>query len=148
MVRPVPNRAYERQPRHFGAAPYQYRYGTAVGSAKVPPGCEPEMQHDAQYPHYVDECGRDVRGWRAAIEAPEVRHGPLIILAPGGAARRLFDMMGTAERQYGVDVPGGAGGFVDISAVDFIVRVLEAHLPAYEDARVLCTGPSSCSCSS
>ena len=37
MARPVPKRAYETQPQLFGAAPNQYRFGSAVGISTCPP---------------------------------------------------------------------------------------------------------------
>ena len=73
MARPVPNRSYERQPPHFGAAPNQYRYGTAVGSGKCPPCWEPAMQRDPQYLYYADQCAIDVKEWRVALEVLEHR---------------------------------------------------------------------------
>lgn len=140
MTRPVPNRAYERQPRHFGAAPHQYRYGTAVGLGKSPSRWEPETQHDPHYPHDADQYGQDVKEWRAAIEVFEHRRGPLVILALVDAARRPFGKTEIAERQRGVDIPDDNGNFVHVSAVDFIIEVLKAHLPVHEEAMMLRIG--------
>lgn len=109
MARPTPNRAYERQPQHFGAAPYAYRYGSAAGSAKNPPFWEPEFVHDPQCQYYADQYAKDVREGFVATEVAEVRQGQLVIFALGGAARRLFDSLQTVEGQYGVDFPDGQG---------------------------------------
>ena len=46
----------------------------------------------------------------------------------------------TEERQYGVDLPDGHGGHYHISAVEFILRVLEDRFPVHQEARLLRTG--------
>ena len=137
MARRQPNHRYETQPQHFGAAPYQYRYGTATGSLKNPPYWEPEMAHDSHYPYHADEWAKDARGWRAATEVAEIRHGQLLIMSLGGAARRLFDDMEAEEKQYGVDFPNGNGQFVHMSAVEFVIRIVIAHFPVHAEARML-----------
>ena len=91
------------------------------------------MAHAPHYPHYADQCARDVREWVAATEVDEKRHGQLLVVL-GGAARRIFDDLQTGERQYGVDLPDRQGGYYHISGVEFIMRVLEDRLPVRQEA--------------
>ena len=58
----------------------------------------------------------------------------------GGAARRLFDDMEMDEKVNGVDFPDGQGGYIHISAVELILRVLIAHFPVHAEARMLRIG--------
>ena len=133
MARHVPNAAYERRPDLFGAAPNQYRFGSAVGNTKNPPYWEPGLAHDSQYPYYADQYARDVREWVACTEVEEKRQGQLLIFALGGAARRLFDDLDTEERQHGVDLPDGRGGYYHITAVEFILRILQHKFPVHAE---------------
>ena len=56
------------------------------------------MADDPLYLHYADQCAWDLREWVAAIDIYEQRHGQMLIFALGGAARRIFDDLETAER--------------------------------------------------
>ena len=111
MARHVPNASYERRPDLFGAQPNQYRFGSSIGNSKNPPYWEPGLAHCQDYPYYADQYARDVREWVACTEVDERRQGQLLIFALGGAARKLFDDLDTNERQNGVDLPDGHGGF-------------------------------------
>ena len=75
-----------------------------------------------------------MREWVAATEVDEKRQGQMFIFAPGGAARRVSDDMDIAERQNGVDLPDGNGGWVHINSVELILRVLEDRFPVHEEA--------------
>ena len=140
MARRIPEAHCEREPHIHGAQAGQYRYGTAVGSAKVPPSWAPEMVHDREYPYYVDQYAKDVRDWVVATEVLEHRQGQLLIWALGGQARKLFEGMSAHEKQYGAELDDGAGNVVRVSAVEFILGVLESHFPAHKETRVLRTG--------
>lgn len=107
------------------------------GSAQLE---RPELQHVPHYPCCADQCGQDVREWCAAIGLLEHRQGPLVVLAIGGAARRLFDNMGTVERQHGVDIFAYIGGCVHVSVVDLIIVMLEVHSPVRGEARMIRVG--------
>ena len=91
MARRVAEAHYEREPHIYGAQAAQYRFGTAVGSAKDPPGWIPELAHDPNCPYYADQYAEDVRDWVVATEVPEHRQGQLLIWALGGQARKLLD---------------------------------------------------------
>ena len=110
MARRIAEAHYEREPHIYGPQASQYRYGTAVGSAKFPPGWHPEMAHDPVYPYYADQYAKDVRDWLVATEQPEARQGQLLIWALGGQARKLFDGMPAHEKQYGAELDDGQGG--------------------------------------
>ena len=73
-------------------------------------------------------------------EVDEQRLGQLLIFALGGAARRLFDDLDTSERQTGVDLLDGNGGFYHISVAELILRVLEHRFPVHQEAGVLRIG--------
>ena len=136
MARHVPNAAYERRFDLFGAAPNQYRFGPSVGNTKNPPYWGPSLVHDSAYPYYADQYARDVREWVACIEVDEKRQGQLLIFAFGGAATRLFDDLDAGERQNGVDLPDGRGGYYHIAGVEFIFRILQHKLPVHAEATV------------
>ena len=141
MARSVPtNRPYERSPQYHGAQPFQYRFGAPVGNSKTPPHWEPELAHDPHYPYHADQYARDVREWVAATEIEPKRHGQMLIFVLGGAARRIFDDLETEERQYGVDLLDDNGGYYHVSAVEFILRVLEDRFPVHQEARLLRIG--------
>ena len=84
------------------------------------------------YLYHADQYARDVREWVAATEVEPKRHGQMLIFALGGAARRIFDDLEIEERQYGVDLPDGNGGHFHITAVEFILRVLEDRFPVHQ----------------
>eukprot|EP00971_Amphidinium_carterae_P328594 6460551-Amphidinium_carterae.2 len=86
---------YERQPQLYGALPLQYRQGTAVASTKSPPCRSPEQAHQKDFPYTLPEWRKDVLRWQAATEVDPSRHGPLLSLALGGAARTLGDRIPT-----------------------------------------------------
>lgn len=90
------------------------------------------------WPHDAVQCSNDVRSWVVATEVAEHRQGQLVIWAFGGVARRLFDTI-DAE-QFGVDLGDGNGGYVHVSAVEFIIRVLETQLLVQEEARMFRPG--------
>ena len=127
-------------PQYHGAQPFQYRFGAAVGNSKVFSSREPELAHEPSYPYHSDQYARDVREWVAATGIEPKRHGRMRIVALGGAARRISDDLETEERQYGVDVPDGNGGYYNISSVEFILRVLEDHPPVHQEARLVRIG--------
>ena len=67
--------------------------------------------------------------------------GPLVILAPGAAARRSCDKMGTAERQHGVDIPAEDCGWVPqrhhlLHYVDLCSMALSMDIPYEYDGNV------------
>lgn len=59
-----------------------------------------------------------------------------MIFALGGIVRRLFDDLDAGERQNGVDLPGGRGGYYHVTSVDFILRILEHKFPVHAEAYV------------
>ena len=48
--------------------------------------------------------------------------------------------MATHEKQYGVELDDGQGGLVGLSAVEFILRVLQTQFLVHQEARMLRTG--------
>ena len=64
----------------------------------------------------------------------------MLIWALGGQARKFFEGMIAHEKQYGAELDDGQGHVVRVSAVEFILGVLEAHFPVHEEIRVLRTG--------
>ena len=149
MARRVPDSAYEREPHLFGPAALQYRYGTAVGNAKTPRDWEPELAHNVSDPYYADQYTKDVRDWAISTEVAEHRQGQILLVAPGGSARKLFDGLTTYEKQYVVDPedPQNPGSSAHISAMEFILKVRESQFPVHEEARMLRAGldfSSSC----
>ena len=98
MARRTPDAHYEREPHLCGPRAHQYRYGTSVGSAEVPPRWGLAMAHDPTHPHFVDRFAKDVRDWVGVTEVSKHRQGQFLIWVSGGAARRLFEGMATHEK--------------------------------------------------
>lgn len=140
MARRLPDAHYEHEAHLHGPQAFQYRFGIAVGSAKTPPPCEPPMAHGSVYQYYADQYAKDVSDWVGATEVPEYWQGQLLIWPLGGQARKLFDGMPTHDKQHGAELQDGQGTVVRVSAVEFILGVLEAHFPVHEETRMLRTG--------
>ena len=115
-----------RQPQLYGAAPLQYRQGTAVATGESPPQWIPNMEADSLYPYSVVEWERDVRRWCAATKVTAERQGPLLSLAVGSAARIYADQISTPVLQYGALMDLGDGlGNVHRTGVDILLAVIK-----------------------
>ena len=61
-------------------------------------------------------------------------------LLGGGGARNFFDDLDMFERQNGVDLLDGRGGYYHVTIIEFIFRMLEHKFPVHEEARMLRIG--------
>ena len=58
-------------------------------TGRIPPGWNPSDQRKYSFRHWVV----DLRLWQAATDADEVRHGPMVAMCLGGAARDIVREM-------------------------------------------------------
>ena len=77
MARPQPQQGYGRQPRHFGAAPLQYMFRSAVANAKAPLVWFPEMVLDIDFPHVSRGWCKGLGRWRAITDGDGRAHGAI-----------------------------------------------------------------------
>ena len=83
----------EMRPHIFGAHALHLRQGGSVTNSDNPPTWSPEMALDTTYPYSLREYTREVGRWMAATKVNELRQGPLLSLAIGGAGRTIADMI-------------------------------------------------------
>ena len=118
-----------------------YRQGSAVANADTPPFWQPEMALDPTYPYGIAEYRKDVGRWRTATRASPDRHGPLLSLAIGGAARAILDDLSTDDLADGRILDIGDGqGMILRSGPTLLFHVLERKFPGDPEAAMLRAG--------
>ena len=99
------------------------------------------MALDPTYPYTLTEYRRDDGRWIKATRATAERHGPLLALSIGGAARTIVDDMEDDDLAHGRIVDIGDGqGLVHRSGPTLLFYVLERKFPANKEAAILRAG--------
>ena len=131
----------ESRPHLYGADPMHYRQGTAVANGDSPPDWTPEMEINPTYPYNLKEYRRDVGRWIKATRAAPERHGPLLALAIGGAARTILDDMNDDDLSDGriLDIGDGRGPVFQTGPT-LLIYALDRKFPANAEAEMLRAG--------
>ena len=135
-------RGSERLPHIFGAHAGQYRQGTSFASGDTPPAWSPEMAAQAGgYAYTIEEWCKDLMRWIGATKADPARHGPLIALQVGGAARSVVDEIDTEILRNGQNADFNDGrGFQAKTGSQMLVHALKRKFPTNQEALMLRTG--------
>ena len=83
------------QPHIYGAEAQHYRQGTAIATLEQPPCWNPNMMEDHYFPYTLEEWHKDINRWIGATKVASQRHGPLLALSLGDAARQVADNIDT-----------------------------------------------------
>ena len=131
----------ERLPHIFGAQSGQYRQGTSFANGDTPPAWTPEMALTPGYAYTLEEWCKDLMRWIGATKADAARHGPLIALQVGGAARSVVDEIDTEILRNGQNADFQDGrGFQAKTGSQMLVQALKRKFPTNQEALMLRTG--------
>ena len=130
-----------RQPHIYGARPQHYRRGNAIGTGEEPPWWSPELEADQDFPYTIDEWEKDINRWAACTKAVPERHGPILSMCLGTAARTIADDISSAILAHGATVDlNDRTGLRPRSGPEILVAVLRSKFPPDPEAAMLRCG--------
>ena len=96
-------------------------YHLQQATGRIPPGYDPS--HERRYPFRTWLI--DLALWRVATDADPIRHGPMVAIRLGGAARDLMRELDANTLANGRLVPDPAGGQpFQQSGLDYLIQLL------------------------